>query len=102
MKATVTGLGALLLFAVSASLSQAANPYYPCRPYGTPAPDACGPGSYCQGPCGMTYGPNYNLRPPFPPFNGMLPAPKMPQQPPQISFPTHPFARGPRDFFMLD
>lgn len=100
MKATITGLGALLVVATAASLTQAANP--PCCPYGTPAPDACGPGAYCTGPCGMQYGPNYNLRPPFPPFNGMLPAPKMPKGPPIIVFPTHPYARGPRDFFMLD
>jgi hypothetical protein len=41
-----------------------------------PAPDARGPGFYTVCPDGTAYGPNYNVRPPFPPFNGMLPGDK--------------------------
>jgi hypothetical protein len=56
------------------------NPYYrpkppPPPPRRPPAPDMCGPGYYCDGPCGMIYGPNYCVRPCFPPFNGLLPTP---------------------------
>lgn len=53
----------------------------------------------------MVYGPNYNLRPPFPPFNGMLPPPPWAQPPAAAGalvpeFPSHPYARSPRDYFM--
>lgn len=80
----------------------------PPRP---PAPDACGPGFWCTGICGMPYGPSYCLRPPFPPFNGMLPHPSaviqnFPSARPGPAgspvFPTHPYARGPRDYFMTE
>ena len=86
------------------------------------APDACGPGWYSCGPYGMVYGPNYYLRPPFPPFQGMIPGncgpgggpggaggaggapwgnlPYPGQQQIQRNYPSHPYARGPRDFFM--
>ena len=175
MKATVSRLGALLLAGLSAPLAQA-QPYPqhigPPRP---PAPDACGPGFVALSDCGCPYGPNYCLRPPWAPFNGLRPSfsevpgqpgvpaqrpgyrgmaqqqvpghppqqapgyPGMVQQAPGIlappagapplvaglppvaslphlpgyrppgypppascppSFPTHPFARSPRDFFM--
>lgn len=72
------------------------------------APDMCGPGFYCINPCGVMYGPNYCVQPPFPPFNGLIPAPGCgqaggrPSQFPGMSFPTHPFSRSPRDFFMVD
>jgi hypothetical protein len=74
-----------------------------------PAPDACGPGFYCAGPCGCAYGPSYCLRPPFPPVSGVQPPPYWGGQcaqgqggcvPPTAAFPTHPYARGPRDYFM--
>ena len=91
------------------------------------APDACGYGYYCQHPCGGVYGPNYCLRPPWQPFNGFTPclgkpcpqaqfgqplppppvylAPQAPAAPcPGLPgsplFPTHPYARSPRDYFM--
>lgn len=96
---------------------------YPQRPQ---APDACGPGFYSTGPCGMVYGPGYCLRPCYPPFQGFLLGPKagmsagamapnaagmgpggmgcMPNGPcnPLGSpvFPSHPWCRSPRDFFM--
>jgi hypothetical protein len=93
-------------------------------PYLPAAPDMCGPGYVCVNNCGMPYGPNYCVRPPFPPFNGMIPGPPpgyfrnyagtapgagcppgSPGSPgsPWGSpvFPTHPWARSPRDFFMV-
>ncbi|MFN4258739.1 MAG: hypothetical protein ACK4RK_05545 [Gemmataceae bacterium] len=107
MSATVSSLAALLL---SFSASQghpgaccpphALGPGWPC-PY--QVPNTFGPGTFCSSPQGMRYGPNYNLVPPFPPFNGLLPVPAPPRQGcvPKV-FPTHPYARSPRDFFMLD
>ena len=82
------------------------------------APDACGPGFYVWCPTGQTVGPNYYLRPCFEPFNGIRPcvypvqgggfnvSPAPPQaqgqaQQPEARFPYHPWARGPRDFFMF-
>ena len=70
------------------------------------APDACGPGFYAAGPYGMVYGPNYYLRPPWPPYLFVPPGASTggfgPGGPGGANavFPTHPFARGPRDFFM--
>lgn len=101
------------------------------RPLGI-APDACGPGFFLTSPQGVTFGPNYYLRPPWPPENGVRPdfyrlggaqqmyrgAPHQPIGPgglppiqslphlpgkqgnPMVTFPNHPFARSPRDFFM--
>jgi hypothetical protein len=73
MKATVSCLGAVLLAGLSAPLALA-QPYYqhigPPRP---PAPDACGPGFVAPNECGCPFGPNYCLRPPWEPFNGLRP-----------------------------
>jgi hypothetical protein len=135
MQATSTWLGALLLAGATASLAHA-DPY--CFPCGPRAPDMCGPGFYAPNYCGCPTGPNYCVRPPFLPFNGMFPCPQpgrpggppgqpgmacqpsMPSPtgyspcppccvppgcpPPNATaiFPTHPFARSPRDFFMVD
>jgi hypothetical protein len=138
MKIRIAGIVSVGCLAASAALASAQPP-----PFGYPpqAPDACGPGSYSTNACGGVYGPNYWLRPNFPPFNGMLP-PGFPGGPggfgpgmgrgmgcgmspgmgcgmgpgmgsgmggpgsggPQgiAAFPTHPYARGPRDYFMLD
>ncbi len=117
MKATVLGLAAVL-FAGLAATSANANPnVLPGHPQ---APDACGPGYYAPNCCGQWYGPNYCLRPCYPPFNGLLPCPARPGNgngngngngasggpgcatPGIPAFPTHPFARSPRDFFMQD
>lgn len=154
-KATVCGLAALIGAALLALPAQAqmysyhrpVNTYRP-GPGNPPAPDACGPGSYCTGPCGMVYGPNYCLYPqgcpflmpmtrgfnykgipgpnvfprlpsgqyapgykpppgyPLPPGYCPPPAPGIPPSPGPFQaiavFPTHPFARSPRDFFMAD
>jgi hypothetical protein len=120
MRISAIGLGVLLGVALAGELASA-QPYYPSRPQ---APDACGPGYYCTGPCGMTYGPGYCVKPCFPPFQGVLPgpppgtqpggpwgwcpppagaarAPGAPPGPPgSPTFPTHPYARSPRDYFM--
>ena len=99
MKATLRTLAALLLTVAAGSMAKA-DPYpyyyYPSRPQ---APDACGCGYYCTNYCGAVYGPNYCVRPPWEPFNGLRPC---------LdgngggNFAVHPFAHGPRDFFMVD
>ena len=113
MKAVYAWAGAVLGVLACASLVRA-DPYAYCPRY---APDACGPGYYMTNPCGATYGPCYNLRPPFPPVGGLPPVVQQgsaggggggaaamgPQGPSGIAaFPSHPFARGPRDYFMED
>jgi hypothetical protein len=81
------------------------------------------PGFYYMNPYSVIYGPNYNVRPPYPPFQGAIlgpkaaaqycPPPAAPGQPymysapaagaPQgIAFPRHLYARSPRDFFMVE
>jgi hypothetical protein len=133
MKKTACWLAALLSVGLSASHAHAQirvqyPPPWPPQPR-LPVPDACGPGFYVFCPDGSYLGPNYYLRPPFEPFNGMRPqnckGPPMqgipgqygagpggpalpavpgmggpPQQKPMVAFPTHPYARSPRDFFM--
>jgi hypothetical protein len=98
MRTRFPWLAALLFVAATADLTQA---YYPYYPYAPQAPSAYGPGYYTINQCGAQYGPHYCVYPPFPPFNGARPnLQRPPQQTP--NFPTHPFARGPRDFFMLE
>ena len=76
----------------------------------------------------MVYGPNYYVRPCFPPFQGAVLGPTMPTRPASpaapggpergaalgllaqrprgnaggAAFPSHLFSRSPRDFFMAD
>lgn len=99
MRTVLPWLGALLcagiMISVSPRLARAEPFYSPCI---YRIPDACGPGYYTVNQCGAVYGPNYCLYPSFPPFNGVRPCFK--QEPPKCV--THPFARSPRDFFMLD
>jgi hypothetical protein len=97
MKTTLSGLAALLLLTAGASLGYA-DPYY--YPFVRQAPDACGPGFYCTNYCGCVYGPNYYVRPPWEPFNGFRPCLQQDQQQ-APGYGIHPFARSPRDFFML-
>lgn len=107
MKPTLSFLASLVVAAAAATAAHADNPFFPSMPQ---APDACGPGYYCTNRCGACYGPNYCLRPCFPPFNGLYPV--VPRQPcnqglpvPQFmtaTFPTHPYARSPRDYFMAE
>ena len=128
MKAIRLWMGALLLAGVAASLAHA-QPCSPAlnRPYAQ-APDCCGPGFYSTCPNGLVYGPNYWLRPAPVPYTPLCQPGQMPQYPSQPGFgrpgmmgepglpnypghagappcppvfPTHPFARSPRDFFMV-
>jgi hypothetical protein len=119
MKALLSGLASLIVTGLFSCLAMAEGycrpqvypAYYPhCGDYGCvrTAPDMCGPGFYAVSCCGVPYGPNYNVHPPFPPVGGMPPSmngsmggPSMggPMGGPQ--FTPHPFARGPRDYFML-
>jgi hypothetical protein len=134
MRRLTLGLAALLVAGLSSSFVWADTWYQPCYPCIPKAPDACGPGYYAINPYGGLYGPNYCLRLPFLPPNGLRPlpsnyvppiqsvpavaaqyrpygfgAPCYPFQPIQpaagpgpaiLAIPTHPFARGPRDYFM--
>jgi len=106
MKPTLRWLGAILCVSLSASLASAQYVapalHYPLQP----APDACGPGFYCTNAYGGVYGPNYCVRPPSPPVNGVPPPPWIGAGTngccgPIPAFPTHPYARGPRDYFMF-
>jgi hypothetical protein len=120
MRAITRCSGSLLGLLLAALISSAQQPWVtPVTrlPFPT-APDACGPGWYNQGPCGMVYGPNHYLVPPsWQPFCPSAPHPSMvpgmPAMPgvPRFEYPkpgpgrkevypTHPFARGPRDYFM--
>jgi hypothetical protein len=113
MKATLLALTTGLLLTLVGSASAGGNPWFRPIPQ---APDVCNtPGSYCTHPCGMWYGPNKYLRPCGLPFNGLLPAPAqcvpgfpsaMPAAGPggplnSPVFPTHPYVRSPRDYFMV-
>ncbi len=96
MKATVSWAGALLGFALTGSLASAGGVYYSPvfnTPL-TPAPNTYGPGFYVMCPNGVVYGPNYCLRPPELPYGPVQMSPAI------QAFPSHPYARGPRDFFM--
>jgi hypothetical protein len=105
MRATIRCLGALFVAAATASAASAwdscfplpCGPWYGYEPHGV-APDACRyPGSYCTNAYGGVYGPNYNIYPPFAPWQGLLPAPN-----PNGGFPSHPYVRSPRDYFMYE
>jgi hypothetical protein len=68
-----SGMVAVLLFVSTSHAYDWASPVFKW-PIQT-VPDACGPGWYNVGPCGMVYGPNYYVVPPCMPFNGLLPGP---------------------------
>jgi hypothetical protein len=94
---------------------------YCCYPYVQQ-----GPAPYCwyqQNSYGQWYGPNCYFCPPYPPFQGMVFAPPRPYQPGMVAvpggppvpcmpgqqgyggtvaFPSHQWARSPRDFFMVN
>jgi hypothetical protein len=120
MKATVAALGIVLgaLVAVPAVRAQGCCP---CVPYAAPT---CW---YQQSYYGQWFGPNCYVNPPYPPFQGMVLAPPRPPAAPGMSptpgmvavpgsapvyqmpgyggtvaFPSHPWARSPRDFFMWE
>ncbi len=69
-----SGLVAVLLFVSTSTAYDWASPVFK---WPIPvAPDACGPGWYNVGGCGMVYGPNHYVVPPCMPFNGLLPGPQ--------------------------
>ena len=102
MRWTMTGIAAAVLLALAAPGAQAQ--WFPGPP---PSPYACNSPYITTGPNGQCCMPIYQFRGPClpPPFNGMLPTPQ-----PRgaagggglqfANFATHPFAHGPRDFFM--
>lgn len=117
MKVLGAGLAGLLWTLAASAVVQAMPPHVRCPKYGCcvtvpyplgVAPDACGCGYYTTNVQGMTYGPNHYVYPPFPPFGGLLPVPAnggRPAGPPWVGgpvFPTHPYARSPRDYFMME
>jgi hypothetical protein len=103
------------------SASQAsAQCYYIAPPR---APDMRNPGFYYSNPYGVIYGPNYYVQPPFPPYQGAIPAgPSNRNQAASLAqyadnpaafqqatggggfggFPRHLYARSPRDYFMAN
>jgi hypothetical protein len=114
MRSTLPWLTALIATSLAAAASHAQYPmgypsggmpaYARAYPYPYPpprvAPDMCGPGFYATNRCGAVYGPNYCVYPPFAPYNGERPNFNKSSGSP--AFMTHPFAHGPRDYFMLD
>ena len=109
MKAMYVTFGAVLAAALTVSTAHAQN-FGRCVPQ---APDCCGPGYYAPNWFGLYYGPNYYLNPGYGPYSGPVDYPRFTVQPngkfglggavaPPLSFPTNPYMRGPRDFFMVD
>src|SRR4051812_15747268 len=108
MKAMFVSFGAILIAALAVSTAAAQN----FGPFARQAPDCCGPSYYAPNWFGAFYGPNYNLYPGASPYNGPVGFPSFTQVAngqggfggagvaPPLSFPTHPYARSPRDFFM--
>jgi hypothetical protein len=94
MNRSIPWAGALLLSALASSLA-CADPYYPPGFTGS-MPGACGPDCSTSGHRWRSQPPNYWFRPTgepitpyFPSINGCGPY-----------YVTHPYVRGPRDFFM--
>jgi hypothetical protein len=118
MKAAIPWLGVVLCAGAAATPTPAQYPVPYVTPVAhvplAPAPDCCGPGYYVTSPAGVTYGPNYYVLPPFAPYSGVAPPPfrpgcpqgpmatsNGPLPPDATGFPSHPYTRGPRDFFMF-
>jgi hypothetical protein len=106
MRTTVTGLAVAVVLALVGSAAHADGYFGP-----GPAPWACNSPYYGAGPNGGWYCPNLCFQGPClppAPFNGMLAIPNHngngagngAPYPGLATFPTHPFARSPRDFFM--
>jgi hypothetical protein len=98
MKATLIWLGGLLLIAASTSLAQA-HPF--CHSCGSQPQVAWGSGYAYPNWGGGNYGCNYCPQMPPQPYSGFLPGAGIPCQK-VPGFPMHPYARSPRDFFMVD
>jgi hypothetical protein len=102
----VRALFSLLVVMIGLALSASQASAQCCYIAPPRAPDMLGPGTYCTNPYGVTYGPNYNVLPPYPPFQGMLLGPQQGPSPADLQmlngFPRHLYARSPRDFFMVE
>jgi len=98
MKAIVSCLGVLLVVLACAATARAQQPCYGGYGAGPQTPAAYAPGFTGYNGYGSGMAPGYGPNPPFPPFNGLLP----PTQWQRASYPSHWYARGPRDYFMLD
>jgi hypothetical protein len=102
MKTAVSYLGALLVAGALASVAHADHPFFLTHPC---AVNCCGPAFNGCNAFGYTSGPGYPAMLPPRPFNGLYPVPRVGSGPGNgnfASFPTHPYARSPRDFFMVD
>jgi hypothetical protein len=81
------------------SCAPAPPAYIHCGPCGggwtVPPPEPVYPWGW-----GYPYGPGIMVRPPFPPFQGILPVPDRRPQVVGCALPQHPYARSPRDYFM--
>jgi hypothetical protein len=98
MRSILLTLAVLLVATAIASPAHAVPPGYPdcCFVPKPQAPDAvCGCPSWYRNAYGGVYGPMYNVYPPFMPWNGLLPAPSH-------GYPTQPYTRSPRDYFMYE
>jgi hypothetical protein len=98
MKLTLAAIAALvLMMAVSDSahafLKKSKQQQQDCAQPTCPPPPVY---PYGGGPW---FAPCLNVRPPFPPFSGVLPAPAPPSMG-GCPLPQHPYIRSPRDFFM--
>jgi len=122
MKAIVLALGVALGALVAVTPAHAQPCYCPAPPvYWDPAASPV----YVPNDYGQWYGPNVYLHPPFAPFQGMVFPPSRPPNPcmpgggngngygngygyggnpygGQVAFPSHQWARSPRDFFMYE
>ncbi|HEV3261622.1 MAG TPA: hypothetical protein VG013_32530 [Gemmataceae bacterium] len=99
MKAVYAWAGVVLGVVACASVVRA-DPY---NYYPQQAPGAWGPGAYATNPWCAPYSPCPPLyHPPCPPVGGVCPPACLPCSPPCAMFPSHPFARSPRDYFMQD
>ncbi len=102
MKATLTLLAALLLTAVTTSHARAEWTFFRnlfskkdncSNAYSLQAPNAFSPGYHGPNWCGGYCPPMIGSWPSGPPFAGGQPS---------VGAPVHPFARSPRDFFMME
>jgi hypothetical protein len=99
MKMIVSCLAGLLVVLACTATARAQQPCYPGYAAGPQFPGAYAPGFTGYNGYGAGFAPSYGPNPPFPPFNGMLPPAPWQQS---NRFPSHPYVRGPRDYFMID
>ena len=101
----------LLLALTGLALAASQAPAQCCYIAPPHAPDMQNPGFWYTNCFGVTYWPNYYVRPPFPPFQGMVLGPQggkgggmaSPREIQALAgFPRHLYARSPRDYFMYD